>query len=268
VTPPFTVIVKTILRPKCCTRVVKSWKLRYPEAEIIVVDDGPPGRRPSLEGISGVRHIKTEFDIGLSAGRNLGVAEAKNDLVFICDDDNACHWETDIAEASRQMERLGAVIVGVGAGSLDYRSDAGELRVFMNLTPQSPAICDAVQNHFLARKDALPAWNEKRKINNHADFFLMCKERGVVVAATPSITYRKTKKEAVAERSKAYSRLRSGRCRHMAKLLAEERGINSTVWRYSRGGASHEFFKKRCNEMGLSLVVCKDTGLYRFKNGK
>ena len=89
--PPATVVVPTIYRePETLQRTVQAiLDLDYPEFEIIVVDNrtGSAGA-PAIEipGGSRVRVVHQPIR-GVSAARNLGLYEARNEIVAFTDDD-------------------------------------------------------------------------------------------------------------------------------------------------------------------------------------
>jgi glycosyltransferase involved in cell wall biosynthesis len=257
VTPPFTVIIKTFMRPRCCVKVVQSWKSQYPEADIIVVDDGPPELKPNLKGISRVRHIRTEFDIGLSAGRNIGVSEAKTDLVFICDDDNVCRRDCDIAGAASQMEKYDIDIAGVGAYFFEIDEAAGELHVSGYPVVSGVVFCGIVLNHFLATRSSMPRWDEAIKIGfEHPDFFLDCRKLGVKVAATPLIRFRKALAAAQREGGRKYLDFRRHRRETYQRIFESKRGLSYGRWRHIRSGMDVGEFLEATKSMGLKEKNC------------
>jgi hypothetical protein len=173
---------------------VRSWIAVAPDLPIIVVDDGGDVS-PDLTSYPTVTHIKTDFDIGVSAGRNIGVEAAKTKYVIVADDDNGCSAGSDIGGALSQLveNRLG--IVGVGAywfkESNKVLSITGRSRV-AEFTP-----CDATLNHFIADRELMPRWDSSLKVaGEHVDYFLECRRQGVGVAATPLLDYYYTRRAA------------------------------------------------------------------------
>jgi len=81
-----TLIIKTFNRPRCLHALLESINLYYGAGiPIIIVDDGyanypcPANRN--------IKYIKTEFDIGISRGRNIGLSHAQTPYIVTLDDD-------------------------------------------------------------------------------------------------------------------------------------------------------------------------------------
>ena len=89
-----TFCIKTIHRPHCCATLVRSIHEHCGDDRplIYVLDDGKPELRFSQvcpdEAALVDRLIETEYDIGLSAGRNRLVEAAQTPMVIFADDDH------------------------------------------------------------------------------------------------------------------------------------------------------------------------------------
>jgi hypothetical protein len=182
-----TVIIKTFLRPDACRAAVRSWLAVVPRIPIIVVDDGGDVT-PDLSEFPSVTHMKTDFDVGLSAGRNIGVAAAGTRYVVVADDDNACTRETDLPAALDQLKQHDLGILGVGA--YWFKESGGALSIIGTTRVASFKRCDGTLNHFLGDRERIPEWDESLKIaGEHVDYFLECRRVGVPVAATPLLGF-------------------------------------------------------------------------------
>jgi hypothetical protein len=201
-----TVVVKTFRRPGACVAVVRSWLAVAPDIPIIVVDDGGDVS-PDLSGFPTVNHIRTEFDIGLSAGRNVGVAAASTRYVLIADDDNGCTRDSDLAGAVAQLQAERVGILGVGA----YRFVESDGMLWLPGVPRVTEFtrCDGVLNHFVGDREAMPQWDAAIKLaGEHVDYFLECRKRGVAVAATPLLAFYRTRHAVRTTTAPDYARFR------------------------------------------------------------
>lgn len=85
-----TIVIKTFNRKNALIRLLKSIENYYGKLPIIIVDDSKNDykndilkRFPNLD----IEYIVTEFDIGLSKGRNILINNVKTDYFLLCDDD-------------------------------------------------------------------------------------------------------------------------------------------------------------------------------------
>ena len=203
-----TVIIKTFLRPDACRAAIRSWLAVVPRIPIIVVDDGGDVT-PDLTEFPSVTHIRTEFDIGVSAGRNIGVAAAGTRYVVVADDDNACTRRTDLPAALDQLKQHSLGIIGVGA--FWFKESGVTLSISGVDKVASLTRCDAVLNHFIGDRERMPAWDASLKIaGEHVDYFLECRRKEVPVAATPLMGFYRCKR-AVKKANPAYKGYRERR---------------------------------------------------------
>ena len=94
-------------------------RLRYPEYEVIVVDDGSADASAAIAESHGVRLIRTE-NRGLSAARNTGLRAATGEIVAYIDDDAFPdpHWLAYVELALRTSDHA-----GVGGPNLPVPGD-------------------------------------------------------------------------------------------------------------------------------------------------
>ncbi len=126
--PPITVVVSTRNRETDVAGAVETiLRNDYPDFEVRVVDqsDGP-GTESALRKFLGdprFRYVRTAAR-GVAAGRNLGIAGARNELVAMTDDD--CRvppdWLRRLAAAAGRDRRIGMVFGNVLPGPHDPRS--------------------------------------------------------------------------------------------------------------------------------------------------
>jgi glycosyltransferase involved in cell wall biosynthesis len=226
-----TVVIKTFLRPACCVASVKSWLEACPGIRIIVVDDGGEVS-PDLSGLSTVRHIKTEFDIGVSEGRNVGLAAADTRYVFVADDDNGCFPTCDLDAAVSALVENDLGVLGVGA--YWFSEHDGSLRIEGESRVAAFTPCDATLNHFVCDRDVAPRWDARMKASGeHADYFLQCRREGCRVAGTQLLDFYRTR-HAASKTSAPYRKFRR-RCFH--RLLREKWGYSRVSGWQQRKGA-------------------------------
>lgn len=171
----------------------------------ILVDDGEP--HATLAGdLPHVRHIVTEWDIGLSAGRNLGVREADTKYVCIFDDDFTLppNQSLDVAinymESHPELDILTFWLLNDAGERLHYASDlrvtpCGKHLKRINATRKhvdQHLPIDMGFNCFIAKRESLLQcpWDDDLKLGEHWDFFLRAKRQGLKVALHDDVTLR------------------------------------------------------------------------------
>ena len=126
--PLVSVVIPTYDRPGMLVEAVESVAAqRYPDIELIVVDDGSPtaaatvleDQAPSDLAWRSIRH---EDNRGANAARNSGIRDARGDVIAFLDDDDRWLPETVAAQVAALDEaEAGAVLVGQR-----MRSERGE----------------------------------------------------------------------------------------------------------------------------------------------
>ena len=214
-----TAVVKTFERPYCLDRLLASLRRFYQDMPVIVLDDGFV---PSIR--NDVRYIRTEPDIGLSAGRNRLVEAVETPYFLLLDDDLV------FTEASK-VERLAEIVkthdVDLAAGDyvtckrklLRTRSKREEFCGTFERTDGHLAlkrgyhqriedfyVCDMVVNFFVANVEAVRSmggWDTELKVDEHVDFFLRFVDRGLRAAFCPEVAV-----EHWHQRTRKYKRFR------------------------------------------------------------
>lgn len=98
---PHSIVILTRDRPGLLPRAVSSaLRALRPGGEVLVVDDQsaiPAARVLADQGAGPVRVVRSAVSAGISAARNLGIAESRGEVVFFLDDDDEIH--ADYCEA-------------------------------------------------------------------------------------------------------------------------------------------------------------------------
>lgn len=132
--------------------------LRYPNHEVILVDDGSTDATPEIGAqFPGVRLIRHERNLGLSAARNTGIAAATGEIVAFTDDD--CRVDEDwlfyLVRALLESEA-----VGVGGPNL-LPPDDSPLGAAVMASPGGPAavlLTDRLAEHLPGCNMAFYKW--------------------------------------------------------------------------------------------------------------
>lgn len=115
--PPITAVIP-VIKDKFLIGILSNIEANdHPPAEIIIIDNSN-GRGNGVSKIFAafkhlsIRHLKQDHNIGVNASWNLGLAEAKTDLVSILNDDLTLppQFFRVIAETFRDYPRAGVVI--------------------------------------------------------------------------------------------------------------------------------------------------------------
>lgn len=194
-----TALIKTFNRPKSLQLLVSSIKYYFPELKIVIVDDGT--KTISCNFGSNVFYYHTDHDIGLSAGRNLGIEKIRTKYVLLLDDDFLFTGKTKIQRMYEILESTEFSIVGgalldngyvtrrfhgcFGGGDgilhLQIESNKGHM--------QGYPVYDFVLNFFMGRMDHIKTvlWDKDLKLGEHEDFFLRFGKRGYKTTSLPDV---------------------------------------------------------------------------------
>lgn len=109
-----TIGIKTFNRKKSLWRLLQSLEKYYPLIKIIIVDDSKYNYKektlrkfPKLN----LKYIVTDFDIGLSSGRNILIENTITDYFVLCDDDFEFDERTNIIGALELLINKGVDIL-------------------------------------------------------------------------------------------------------------------------------------------------------------
>ena len=202
-----TVVVKTFQRPDAVRRLVASIRRFYPSLAVLVVDDSEEPLDPVPDGVTRYWHLP--FDsLGVSAGRNFGIARVETPYTLVCDDDMVFGRRTDLARMLRTVQTTRFDVVscrwldhepwrGIRRG---YRRYEGTLEVADGAlvhrlgatrgTIDGLPVFDVVHQFFVAPTEVLRGtpWDERFKVaGEHLALFLALKERGVLCTRLPDV---------------------------------------------------------------------------------
>ena len=208
-----TIIIKAFERPSCIARLLNAVAQRFSGIAVIVLDDSAAqtlteeaqSALRAAPGLLNLQYVRTEFDVGLSEGRNRMVALVETPYVLLMDDDFVLD---DVEGLNELLAALESGVFDVAGGcvnspqgeawSYNFHESAGTLTqvpAFSCQNHEPPplstaadymtegAACwrvDSILNFFLARTDFLRRvkWDPRLKVGEHEDFFLRAKDAG------------------------------------------------------------------------------------------
>ena len=194
-----TFIIKTFERPDKPVALVKSIAKFYPNVPIIIIDDS---KKPSEEEwVPHIQYVHTEYDIGLSEGRNRAVKLVKTKYFVLLDDDLEFTERTKIEIFKELLEKYNFDLIGgkyYNFGCHDWQYVVFfkiYRKVFYSCIYRDPtdgydAIpVDFTHNFFLAKTDVIQKnlWDSELKIAEHESFFFNLKNNNVKVGYTPHV---------------------------------------------------------------------------------
>lgn len=177
------IVLTTFLRPELAKQAVDSILQHWREDYCLLVVAQSPFRHRDRR----VHVVEAPFDCGLSAARNLGVAEAAKrgcrhtlitaDSIMFTKDTNPCGF--DLTE----MDLIGFNLVGRPAWEGELLYDPGRGYPFKVVQDTRPLLVKQVEicrNFFIATTRSLAAvrWDENLKLREHEDFFWRYKLAG------------------------------------------------------------------------------------------
>ncbi|MBN8625474.1 MAG: glycosyltransferase [Planctomycetes bacterium] len=223
-------------RPEHLKRLVQSIRMFYPEARVVVADNG----LRSTPVPFGVRYLRLPVDCGLSAARNALIDALDTDLMLLLEEDFQFADETciekflDILDHDEEVGFVGGSVYQEGR-KLEYAVDLHRFRDTLHLEPSRRDTrvtptgttyrhCDMCLNFGLFRREMLREhrWPEDLKLGEHAAYFEAVREAARWrVAHTDQVRIRHDR----TGRSETYRRHR-GRSSSMLQEGLRRRGLS------------------------------------------
>lgn len=142
-----TFLIKTFERKYSLVQLLNSIEKWYFNIPIVIVDDSSESIEDIFkENYSGmnIKYIKTDFDIGASRGRNIGLDNIDTEYFLLLDDDFYFREKVDLKKAIEIMEHNELDILG--GMILNYRMVRNLNNIFFNKLQYKYKLCKA-QNY-------------------------------------------------------------------------------------------------------------------------
>ena len=201
----FTFIIKTFERPKALQRLLKTMvEYGYIDNPIIIIDDSKKFIKIDSLPFKDFKYIFTEFDIGLSAGRNLALSMVMTRSFITLDDDFFFTYKTNIDLLVKTMQKYDLDICGgsVNAlkftGRIDYVIDSNGNKVirlwrkkYEEKLDENIFLFNQIPNFFIGNTKkvlSFNGWDKEIKIGHeHITFFEYCKRHELKVGFTREV---------------------------------------------------------------------------------
>lgn len=185
-----TCLIVTFLRPRKLKLLVDSIKEYYPDAPVVIGDNGrrlPAAPSELAAQLPGCETWVLPFDCGLAASRNFLVSKTTGD-VLIFDDDFELTADTNLNDLRTVLNERPDVGIACGhAGFVDPEHIRGWERTHSGV---EYCLCTLADNFMLIRREVLDVvrWNDKLKISSeHGPFFEAVAKTPWKVAYVPSV---------------------------------------------------------------------------------
>jgi GT2 family glycosyltransferase len=201
-----TFIIKGFERPTCLKRLLESIATQYKTVPTLVLDDSKEPlftqeeQASYQEKIPAIRFLRTGYDVGLAAGRNILVDAVETPYVLLLDDDFILNENSKI---ERLVDALEWGRFDLAGGCIDSAWSYLALRSpgRLEIKPDIPCFgtpsrqpdyeadgltcfqTDFINNFFLGRTAALKEvkWDPRLKLGEHEDFYLRVMDKGLRV---------------------------------------------------------------------------------------
>tara|TARA_Y100000310_G_scaffold261234_1_gene270513 strand:- start:840 stop:1580 length:741 start_codon:yes stop_codon:yes gene_type:complete len=238
-----TFLIKTFERPQCLQALLASIATYHPTVAVLVCDDSSlEGSHRTLNeqmmmGRAHWRYCPTDYDVGLSAGRNILIEQCRTPYFVLFDDDFILFGESHV---EYMVDYVRHDLFDICGGALRHeRRNPVHFEGFFKINGQtlhcwherrslSPMRCDIVFN-FLAGKTEVAQrvqWDDDLKMGEHYEFFIRCKEHGVRVGYCPA-----TSAIHKPYRGHAYADARQRKSHKYRDLFYQKRGFTQVAGR-------------------------------------
>ena len=189
-----TLIIKAFERSYAVVKLYESIRKFYPDLKIIIVDDSKNAMDASIFD-KNVEYCHTDFDIGLSAGRNLAVSKVKTKYFVLLDDDFLFTKKTKLEKMYDALTTTGFKIVSGNvydfgkkrrrfSGVFDKKD--GYLLLMEDKDHgfyQGYKKIDFTINFFMAETQTIleNKWDDKLKLCEHVEFFYRMTKNEVLI---------------------------------------------------------------------------------------
>lgn len=237
-----TFIIKTFNRPQCLARLDASLARFYPDAPVIIANDGDPVT--AAHPLATI--LQLPFDVGLKAGRNAALAAVTTPWFVLLDDDFVLTERTDIPLLrslclAHQLDICGGEIFDNATTPLRYVWDFVRNGDTLSSVPVGPIAdgytrCDFIGNFYLAstaRFRLLGAWDPRFKQGGHEELFLRFKHRGARIGWTSNCAL-----DHIPDYPPAYARFRDRRHDTWPAVLRREHHIYHYEYFWDHGNFS------------------------------
>ena len=240
-----TFIIKTFERPEKLFVLLKSIDKFYPEVPVIIIDDS---KKPiKKEWLPHIQYVYTEYDIGVSEGKNRAVKLVKTKYFVPIDDDFEFTEQTHIEVFVTLLQKYNFDLIGgrVCDFGHSYSNFTGFLKIYRKvlytcLHKFSSDVPDAVPvditvNFFLAKTDVIQKnpWDSELKTRDHHSFFFNLKKHNVKVGYTPYVSVNhwpdRGKKKDGTITNQVYHDNRMGRYSSYISIFHKKEGIKKHV---------------------------------------
>lgn len=233
-----TLMIKTVARPECLRKLLKSVRIYYPALPILIADDSKQPY-PEIAVAYGAEVHVLPFDTGAPASYNHLMQFVKTPYTILGDDDFVFTKETQLEKWIPYLEvglcdLVGGPVIAAHRNGKpasfvgNFEVDDGVLKLRRTLRDQiaflrSPVRADVVMNWFCIRTEVLQGcpWDGDQKVFRHLDWFLAAKKAGIRVMYSPNVPVLHDHGRGEAY----YGELRHGRMKDYIRRFCEKHGF-------------------------------------------